>query len=283
MIPFMTESIYRNLVCSIDKSAPESVHLCDFPVANEAWIDKELEDSMEDVLDAVVIGRACRNATNIKNRQPIGKMFIKADWKLNDFFTAIIADELNVKEVEYKDDVRDFTSYSFKPQLKTLGPKYGKILNDIRKTLSELDGNKAMDELNTDGVLKLNVAGQDIELTKEDLLIEMTQMEGFVANSDKGITVVMDTNLTPELINEGFVREIISKIQTMRKDADFEVMDKIAVTVSGNDKIAKLMEDNKEQIQKVCLADSILQGEAKGFVKEWDINGEKVSFGVEKI
>ena len=283
MIPFMTESIYRNLVCSIDKSAPESIHLCDFPVANEAWIDKELEDSMEDVLDAVVIGRACRNATNIKNRQPIGKMFIKADWKLNDFFTAIIADELNVKEVEYKDDVRDFTSYSFKPQLKTLGPKYGKILNDIRKTLSELDGNKAMDELNTDGVLKLNVAGQDIELTKEDLLIEMTQMEGFVANSDKGITVVMDTNLTPELINEGFVREIISKIQTMRKDADFEVMDKIAVTVSGNDKIAKLMEDNKEQIQKVCLADSILQGEAKGFVKEWDINGEKVSFGVEKI
>ena len=283
MIPFMTESIYRNLVCSIDKSAPESVHLCDFPVANEAWIDKELEDSMEDVLDAVVIGRACRNATNIKNRQPIGKMFIKADWKLNDFFTAIIADELNVKEVEYKDDVRDFTSYSFKPQLKTLGPKYGKILNDIRKTLSELDGNKAMDELNTNGVLKLNVAEQDIELTKEDLLIEMTQMEGFVANSDKGITVVMDTNLTPELINEGFVREIISKIQTMRKDADFEVMDKIAVTVSGNDKIAKLMEDNKEQIQKVCLADSILQGEAKGFVKEWDINGEKVSFGVEKI
>ena len=283
MIPFMTESIYRNLVCSIDKSAPESIHLCDFPVANEAWIDKELEDSMEDVLDAVVIGRACRNATNIKNRQPIGKMFIKADWKLNDFFTAIIADELNVKEVEYKDDVRDFTSYSFKPQLKTLGPKYGKILNDIRKTLSELDGNKAMDELNTDGVLKLNVAGQDIELTKEDLLIEMTQMEGFVANSDKGITVVMDTNLTPELINEGFVREIISKIQTMRKDADFEVMDKIAVTVSGNDKIAKLMENNKEQIQKVCLADSILQGEAKGFVKEWDINGEKVSFGVEKI
>ena len=283
MIPFMTESIYRNLVCSIDKSAPESIHLCDFPVANEAWIDKELEDSMEDVLDAVVIGRACRNATNIKNRQPIGKMFIKADWKLNDFFTAIIADELNVKEVEYKDDVRDFTSYSFKPQLKTLGPKYGKILNDIRKTLSELDGNKAMDELNTDGVLKLNVAGQDIELTKEDLLIEMTQMEGFVANSDKGITVVMDTNLTPELINEGFVREIISKIQTMRKDADFEVMDKIAVTVSGNDKIAKLMEDNTEQIQKVCLADSILQGEAKGFVKEWDINGENVSFGVEKI
>ena len=282
MIPFMTESIYQNLVRSVDKTAPESIHLCDFPVANEAWIDKELEDNMEDVLDAVVIGRACRNATNIKNRQPIGKMFIKADWKLNDFFTNIIADELNVKTVEYKDDVRDFTSYSFKPQLKTLGPKYGKILNDIRKALAELDGNKAMDELNSTGILKLNVAGQDIDLTKEDLLIEMTQMEGFVANSDKGITVVMDTNLTDELIEEGFVREIVSKLQTMRKDAGFEVMDRIIVTVEGNDKIAALMENNATQIGNVCLADSIVAGKADGFVKEWDINGEKVSLGVKK-
>ena len=282
MIPFMTESIYQNLVRSVDKTAPESIHLCDFPVANEAWIDKELEDNMEDVLDAVVIGRACRNATNIKNRQPIGKMFIKADWKLNDFFTNIIADELNVKTVEYKDDVRDFTSYSFKPQLKTLGPKYGKILNDIRTALAGLDGNKAMDELNNSGVLKLNVAGQDIELTKEDLLIEMTQMEGFVANSDKGITVVMDTNLTDELIEEGFVREIVSKLQTMRKDAGFEVMDRITVTVEGNDKIAALMENNATQIGNVCLADSIVAGKADGFVKEWDINGEKVTLGVKK-
>ena len=282
MIPFMTESIYQNLVRSVDKTAPESIHLCDFPVANEAWIDKELEDNMEDVLDAVVIGRACRNATNIKNRQPIGKMFIKADWKLNDFFTNIIADELNVKAVEYKDDVRDFTSYSFKPQLKTLGPKYGKILNDIRTALAGLDGNKAMDELNNSGVLKLNVAGQDIELTKEDLLIEMTQMEGFVANSDKGITVVMDTNLTDELIEEGFVREIVSKLQTMRKDAGFEVMDRITVTVEGNDKIAALMENNATQIGNVCLADSIVAGKADGFVKEWDINGEKVTLGVKK-
>lgn len=282
MIPFMTESIYQNLVCSIDKNAPESIHLCDFPAANEAWIDRELEDNMEKVLDAVVIGRACRNATNIKNRQPIGKMFIKADWKLNKFFTDIIADELNVKTVEYKDDVRDFTSYSFKPQLKTLGPKYGKILNDIRTALTTLDGNKAMDELNNSGSLKLNVAGQDIELGKEDLLIEMTQMEGFVANSDKGITIVMDTNLTDDLIEEGFVREIVSKLQTMRKDAGFEVMDRINVTVEGNDKIAALMEKNKEQIGNVCLADSITAGKASGFVKEWDINGEKVSLGVSK-
>ena len=282
MIPFMTESIYRNLVCSIDKNAPISVHLCDFPEVHEEWIDKELEDNMEDVLNAVVIGRACRNATNIKNRQPIGKMFIKASWKLNEFFTDIIADELNVKSVEYKDDVRDFTSYTFKPQLKTLGPKYGKFLGEIRKQLTELDGNKAMDDLNNTGFITLQVNGQDIQLEKADLLIEMTQMEGYVANSDKGITVVMDTNLTPELIEEGFVREIVSKIQTMRKDAGFEVMDRINVYVSGNEKIADLMERNAEQVKSVVLADDIIASEAKGFVKEWNINGEDVTLGVEK-
>ncbi len=282
MIPFMTESIYRNLVCSIDKNAPISVHLCDFPEVHEEWIDKELEDNMEDVLSAVVIGRACRNATNIKNRQPIGKMFIKAPWKLNEFFTDIIADELNVKSVEYKDDVRDFTSYTFKPQLKTLGPKYGKFLGEIRKQLTELDGNKAMDDLNNTGFITLQVNGQDIQLEKADLLIEMTQMEGYVANSDKGITVVMDTNLTPELIEEGFVREIVSKVQTMRKDAGFEVMDRINVYVSGNEKIAELMERNAEQVKSVVLADDIIASEAKGFVKEWNINGEDVTLGVEK-
>ena len=282
MIPFMTESIYRNLVCSIDKSAPISVHLCDFPKVQEDWIDKELEDNMEDVLNAVVIGRACRNATNIKNRQPIGRMFIKAPWKLNEFFTDIIADELNVKSVEYKDDVRDFTSYTFKPQLKTLGPKYGKLLGEIRKQLTELDGNKAMDELNNAGFITLQVNGQDIRLEKADLLIEMTQMEGYVANSDKGITVVMDTNLTPELIEEGFVREIVSKIQTMRKDAGFEVMDRIKVYVSGNDRIADLMQRNAEQVKSVVLADDIIASEAEGFVKEWNINGENVTLGVEK-
>ena len=282
MIPFMTESIYRNLVCSIDRTAPISVHLCDFPKVNEDWIDTKLEENMEDVLNAVVIGRACRNATNIKNRQPIGKMFIKAPWKLDDFFTNIIADELNVKSVEYKDDVRDFTSYTFKPQLKTLGPKYGKFLGEIRKQLSELDGNKAMDDLNNAGYITLSVNGQDIQLEKTDLLIEMVQAEGYVANSDKGITVVMDTKLTPELIEEGFIRELVSKIQTMRKDAGFEVMDRINVYVSGNDKIAALMEKNAEQVKAVVLADNIIAGEAKGFTKDWNINGEDVTLGVEK-
>ena len=283
MIPFMTETIYRNLVCSIDKNAPISVHLCDYPQVKEEWIDTQLENNMENVLAAVVIGRACRNATNIKNRQPIGQMFIKADWQLDDFFTSIIADELNVKKIEYTQDVRAFTSYSFKPQLKTLGPKYGKIINDIRKELTALDGNTAMDTLNAEGSLKLEIGGQTIELMKEDLLIEMTQLEGFVANSDKGITVVMDTNLTPELIEEGFVREIVSKIQTMRKDAGFEVMDRIVVTVCENDKLEDLIHNNSESIKKIVLADTIESGQAKGFIKEWDINGEKVILGVEKI
>ena len=282
MIPFMTESIYRNLVCSIDKTAPISIHLCDFPEVKEEWIDKELEDNMEDVLNAVVIGRACRNSTNIKNRQPIGKLYIKADWKLNEYFTAIIADELNVKEVEYTDDVRAFTSYSFKPQLKTLGPKYGKHLNAIRAALSTLDGNATMDELNTKGSFTINADGEDIVLEKDDVLIEMTQKEGFVASSDKGITVVMDTNLTPELIEEGFVREIVSKIQTMRKDAGFEVMDKITVYVDGNDKLADLMVKNAEQIKSVVLANTIETGKTAGFTKDWDINGEKVVLAVEK-
>ena len=283
MIPFMTESIYRNLVCSIDKNAPISVHLCDFPKANEAWIDKELEENMEHVLNAVVIGRACRNATNIKNRQPIGRMFIKAPWKLNDFFTDIIADELNVKSVEYKEDVRDFTSYTFKPQLKTLGPKYGKLLGEIRNQLSSLDGNAAMDNLNKLGYITLQVNGTEIQLEKADLLIEMTQAEGYVASSDKGITIVMDTNLTPELIEEGFVRELVSKIQTMRKEAGFEVMDRIKVYVSGNDKIADIMERNSAQIKGVVLADEIIRDGMAGYEKDWNINGEDVRLSVERV
>ena len=283
MIPFMTESIYRNLVCSIDKNAPISVHLCDFPKANEAWIDKELEENMEHVLNAVVIGRACRNATNIKNRQPIGRMFIKAPWKLNDFFTDIIADELNVKSVEYKEDVRDFTSYTFKPQLKTLGPKYGKLLGEIRNQLSSLDGNAAMDNLNKLGYITLQVNGTEIQLEKADLLIEMTQAEGYVASSDKGITIVMDTNLTPELIEEGFVRELVSKIQTMRKEAGFEVMDRIKVYVSGNDRIADIMERNSAQIKGVVLADEIIRDSMAGYEKDWNINGEDVRLSVERV
>ncbi|MDD6798471.1 MAG: isoleucine--tRNA ligase [Clostridia bacterium] len=283
MIPFMTEDIYQNLVRSIDKTAPESVHLCDFPVANEAWINKELEDDMEDVMNVVVIGRACRNAANIKNRQPIGNMFIKAPWTLGEFYLDIVKEELNVKNVEFKDDVRDFTSYTFKPQLKTLGPKYGKILNDIRKALAEIDGNEAMEQLNSLGYLKLNINGTDIELEKADLLIDMAQTEGYVADSYAGVTVVLETTLTPELIEEGFVREIISKIQQMRKEADFEVMDKIAVSFEGNEKIAELVKRNEELIKSEVLADRAEYDSVKGFTKEWNINGESVKIGVEKL
>ena len=283
MIPFMTEDIYQNLVRSIDKTAPESIHLCDFPVANEAWINKELEDDMEDVMNVVVIGRACRNAANIKNRQPIGNMFIKAPWTLGGFYVDIIKDELNVKNVEFKDDVRAYTSYTFKPQLKTLGPKYGKILNDIRKALAELDGNAAMEQLNNLGYLKLNVAGQEIDLEKDDLLIDMAQTEGYVADSYAQITVVLETTLTPELVEEGFVREIISKVQQMRKEAGFEVMDKIAVYLEGNDKLEEIVRKNEELIKSEVLADEVGYDSVKGFIKEWNINGESVTMGVEKL
>ncbi len=283
MIPFMTEDIYQNLVRSIDKTAPESIHLCDFPVANEAWINKELEDDMEDVMNVVVIGRACRNAANIKNRQPIGNMFIKAPWTLGGFYVDIIKDELNVKNVEFKDDVRAYTSYTFKPQLKTLGPKYGKILNDIRKALAELDGNAAMEQLNNLGYLKLNVAGQEIDLEKDDLLIDMAQTEGYVADSYAQITVVLETTLTPELVEEGFVREIISKVQQMRKEAGFEVMDKIAVYLEGNDKLEEIVRKNEELIRSEVLADEVGYDSVKGFTKEWNINGESVTMGVEKL
>ena len=237
---------------------------------------------MERVLDIVVLGRACRNASAIKNRQPIGKMFVKAEFELSDFYKEIVEEELNVKEVEFTDDVRAFTSYSFKPQMKTLGPKYGKLLNAIRTALTEVDGNATMDKLNESGSFELNVEGQTIELSKDDVLIEMTQKDGFVASSDKGITVVLDTNLTPELIEEGFVREIISKIQTMRKEAGFEVMDKIKVTYKGSEKAAAVFAANGTQICSEVLAVSAEKAEPAGFVKEWKINGEAVFMGVEK-
>ncbi|MBQ5736071.1 MAG: isoleucine--tRNA ligase, partial [Lachnospiraceae bacterium] len=277
MIPFMTEDIYQNLVRSVDKDAPESIHLCDFPVANEAWIDTELEDCMEKVLKVVVMGRACRNGANIKNRQPIGTMYIKAPWELDEFYKEIIEDELNVKEVVFTDDVRNFTSYSFKPQLKTVGPKFGKKLNQIRTALTELNGNEAMDEINATGELKLRLGEEEIVLLKEDLLIDMAQMEGYVSEGDNEVTVVLDTNLTEELIEEGFVRELISKIQTMRKEADFEVMDKITVYNDKNDKIAQLFEKNAEVIKSEVLATDILHEAPKGYVKEWNINGENVA------
>ena len=282
MIPFMTEDIYQNLVCTIDKSAPESIHLCDFPAVCEDMIDKKLEEDMEDLLDIVVMGRACRNASNTKNRQPIGKMYVKAEFELSKFYTDIIADELNVKEVVFTDDVREFTSYTFKPQLKTVGPKYGKQLGEIKNVLSSLDGNAAMDELNANGELKFDLPSGEVVLTKDDLLIDMAQMEGYVSESDNKITVVLDTNLTPELIEEGFVREVISKIQTMRKEADFEVMDKIKVYVNGNDKISGIMTKNKTQILSEVMAEDMITGSTEGYTKEWNINGEDVTLGVQK-
>ncbi|TXI81049.1 MAG: isoleucine--tRNA ligase [Crocinitomicaceae bacterium] len=283
MIPFMTEDIYQNLGRSVDKDAPESIHLCDFPTVNEAWIDKDLEADMKELLEIVVLGRACRNTANIKNRQPIGTMYVKAEKKMSEFYTDIIADELNVKEVKFADDVESFISYSFKPQLRTVGPKYGKLLGGIRQALTDINGTAAMNELRTNGVLKLDINGNDVELTEEDLLIETAQTEGYVSESDGETSVVLDTNLTPELIEEGFVREIISKIQTMRKEAGFEVMDKIVVYAHGNDKIQDVMKTHEDEIKSEVLADEMVLGETDGYVKEWNINKEAVTMGVKKL
>ena len=283
MIPFMTEDIYQNLVRSNDASAPESIHLCDFPVVNKDHIDKKLEEDMEDVLDAVVMGRACRNEAAIKNRQPISRMYIKADFTLSEFYQEIIEDELNVKEVVFTDDVRDFTSYTFKPQLRTVGPKYGKQLGGIQKHLAALDGNAAMDELNADGALKFDVDGVAVELTKDDLLIDMAQKEGYVSQEDNKMTVVLDTNLTPELVEEGFVYEIISKIQTMRKESGFEVTDHIRVSINGNDKLAEIAQKNKEAISGKVLADELTSGAEYAVSKEWNINGENAVIAVERV
>ena len=282
MIPFMTEEIYRNLVCSVDKNAPESVHLCDFPKVDENLIDKELEASMEEVLDIVVMGRAARNTANIKNRQPIGTMYVRAERPLAEMFQAVVADELNVKHVEFKDDLSDFTSYTFKPQLKTVGPKYGKLLNGIRTHLAELNGREAMKELENTGSLSFDIDGQNVVLSKEDLLIDTAQMEGYVTEEDNMVTVVLDTNLSQELIEEGFVREIISKVQTMRKEAGFEVMDKIVVYSAGNKKLEDLMKTYRDEILGDVMAADVRFDEMKGYTKEWNINGESVTLGVEK-
>ena len=282
MIPFMTEDIYRNLVCSLDASAPESVHLCDFPEVQKEHIDKKLEADMEVVLEAVVLGRACRNTANIKNRQPIGKMFVKADAALSQFYLDIIKDELNVKEAELTEDVSALTTYSFKPRLKTLGRRFGKNINAVREILAGLDGQAAMAELKEKGTLTIQVEGVDEALAEEDLLIEAAQMEGYVSDSDHGVTVVLDTNLTPELLEEGFVREVISKVQTMRKDAGFEVMDHIQLYVKDNDKVKDIVQKNEESLCSDVLADGVTYDEVSGFTKEWSINGEKVTLGVEK-
>ena len=284
MIPFMTEEIYRNLVCSIDPSAPESIHLCDFPAVDEKYIDRQLEADMEAVLKTVVMGRACRNTANIKNRQPVSTMFIKAPFTLGAFYQEIIEDELNVKKVVFTDDVREFTTYTFKPQLKTVGPKYGKQLGGIREKLSSIDGNAAMDELKANGFIAFDVNGTEVRLAEEDLLIDISQKEGYVTEADNTVTVVLDTNLTEELVEEGFVYEVISKVQTMRKDSGFEVMDHIKVYISGNDRVADVVRKNEPAIGGKVLADAFVY-DAGGFpnAKEWNINGENVTVGVEIV
>ena len=281
MIPFLTEDIYQNLVRTVDKNAPESIHLCDFPEVNESMIDPELEASMDEVLKVVVFGRAARNTANIKSRQPIANMYIKAAKTLDDYFVDILRDELNVKNVEFKEDLSAFTAYSFKPQLRTVGPKYGKHLNAIKEYLANVDGNKAMSELKADGVIKFTADDTEIALAEEDLLIEVAKMDGYVTEGDNYVTVVIDTTLTPELIEEGYVREVISKIQTMRKDSDFQVTDRIKVYVTGNAKIAEVMEKNADEIKRVVLGDAFVMDAACDNSKEWNINGEKVTIGVE--
>ena len=283
MIPFMTEDIYRNLVCTIDKSQPESIHLCSFPDVCEEMIDTELETEMGEVLNAVVLGRACRNAANVKNRQPLSKMYIKADKKLTSFYTDIIADELNVKSAEFADDVSEYTDYLFKPQLKTLGKRFGKQINALKETLAAIDTGKAMEELNKNGSITVDLDGVSEVIEREDLLIEALQTEGYVSDSGNGMTVVLDTNLTDELVEEGFVREIISKIQNMRKDAGFEVMDHINVYQDGNDRIKDIIIRNEELIKKEVLAENVITGEIKGVEKSWTINGEESTIAVEKV
>ena len=282
MIPFMSEDIYQNLVRSVDKTAPESIHLCDFPQENEDFIDHELEANMDLVLQIVVAGRACRNTANIKNRQPIGQMYVKADFELPEFYQEIVEDELNVKKMAFAQDVSAFTSYTFKPQLRTVGPKYGKLLGGIKQYLSSVDGNKAMAELKGNGQLTFEVNGESVVLLEEDLLIDSAQTEGYVSVTDKNVTVVLDTQLTEELIEEGFVREIISKVQTMRKEADFEVTDHIVLSMEGNEKLKAITEKNEDSVKKDVLAEAVAFGSTDGYVKEWNINGETVTLGVKK-
>ena len=284
MIPFMTEEIYQNIVRRVEKDAYESIHLCLFPESDEALINPELEKTMREALNIVVMGRAARNDANIKNRQPIGRMLVKAEAALPKYYADIVTDELNVKKIEFTGDVRAYTNYTFKPQLRTVGPKFGKLLGGIRKYLGSVDGSGAMDELNESGALRFDVNGESVELTREDLLIETAQTEGFVTQQNGSLTVVMDTNLTEELVEEGFVRELVSKIQTMRKEAGFEVQDHIDVYESGNDRIRGILEKFEEQLKKEVLAESVTYSDAPegAYEKEWTVNGERVTLAVRK-
>lgn len=283
MVPFLAEAIYQNLVRSIDKTAPESIHLCDFPTVEEKWIDKELESKMDEIIRIVELGRAARNGANRKNRQPLAEMYVKADKDLDGFYMDIIREELNIKEVIFTKEVEGFVSYNFKPQLKTVGPKYGKQLGKIREALANLDGRAAKAILDSEGKLSFDFGEGPVELTADDLLIETTQREGFYTVSDRDITVAIDTVLTPALIEEGFMREIISKVQTMRKEAGFEVTDHIRITMEGSEKVTAVAEARKAEITGATLAESLTVGTPVGYTKEWDLNGEKATLGVEKI
>jgi isoleucyl-tRNA synthetase len=281
MVPFMTEDMYQNLVCGIDAAAPESIHLCDFPTVNEQWIDKELETNMELVLEIVVLGRSARNTANIKNRQPIGNMYVKAAAELNDFYKKIVEEELNVKAVTFKDDMEEYLTYSFKPQFKVLGPKVGKQIGEIKAALVTVNGHEAKEELDKTGELKLTLKTGEVILLAEDMEVSMAQTEGYVSDRYNGVIVALETTLSQELLEEGFVREVISKLQTMRKDNKFEVMDRITVYVNGNEKIAKLMTANATTIKDIVLGNEIHVGSMAGFTKEWNINGEKVELGIQ--
>lgn len=284
MIPFMTEEIYQNLVRSIDPDAPESIHLCDFPTVNEGWINPQLESDMDEVLNIVTLGRACRNGANIKNRQPLGKMFVKAEHALDSFYTDIIEDELNIKDVEFVSGDSTLLDYTFKPQLKVVGPKYGKQVGAIRKALGSIsDGIAAKEQLDSEGALKVTLDdGTELSMTADELLIEAKQKAGLYALSDKGVTVAIDTNLTEELLQEGFEREVISKIQTMRKDSDLEVTDHIVVYLQGSDKVLDVVRKNPDALQTAVLADKLVLDSMGGQSREWDINGEKAAIGIEK-
>ncbi|MCI6285226.1 isoleucine--tRNA ligase [Selenomonas sp.] len=280
MIPFMTESIYRNLVCSIDKTAPESVHLCDFPQANEAHIDAELEKNMGEVLAIVVLGRAARNEANIKNRQPIGTMYVKAESVLSDFYKQIVEEELNVKRVEFKDDMEAYLTYTFKPQFRVLGPKVGKKMGAIQKALKTVNGHKAKEELDKTGQLVVHLADGDVTLQPEDVEVTMAQTEGYNCQRYGGVTIALETTLSSELIEEGFVREIISKVQTMRKENGYEVTDHVDVYLAGNEKLEGLVKKNEAMLKNATLTDNVHYGELEGHQKEWNINGETVTLAV---
>ena len=282
-VPYMTEEIYQNLVVNFDKSALESIHLTLYPECDESMIDKELEENMDTVLDIVVNGRAARNSANIKNRQPIGVMYVKCAEELPKMYVDIIAEELNVKEVKFTTSTDGLTGYNMKPQLRTLGPKYGKLLPKIKEYLANADGSEIVPKLRNGETITFNIDGTDVELAESDVLIEVTEKSGFVTEADAKLAVVLDTNLTPELIEEGFVREVVSKVQTMRKEAGFEVMDRIRIGCKGNDKIAELITRNEDSIKKDVLANEFTKDNVSGYVKEWNVNGQTVTLSVEKL